>query len=217
MFNDWKQKIAPPTNHISSYPRGLNLKNRSNLPVVNQPNVEPQNRRVPATLPPPPTVPTKVMKWGAPTWTLFHTLAQKINEKDFSRLSKELIDLIKTVCNTLPCPDCASHATEYVSRVNWNLINTKQQLIDLLWQFHNDVNKRKGYPLFNRDLLEQTYGGKNVVEVVRVFMYHYEDKHSKGPNSAIAQKYNRQRISSRLKSWFNVNIQFFSLQIPPLA
>jgi hypothetical protein len=101
------------------------------------------------------------------------------------------------------------HAGDYVSKVNWNLIQNKQQLIDLLWQFHNDVNRRKGHPYFDHELLTTTYGGKNIVEVVHTFMYYYEDKKSKGPNSAIAQKFHRQQVANRLKSWFNVNIQYF--------
>lgn len=162
---------------------------------------------------PHPVVEKKAMKWGEPTWTLFHTLAHKIDESQFSRLSKEFIDLIKTICHTLPCPDCAMHASQYVSKVNWSAVRTKRDLIVILWEFHNEVNKRKGFSQFPLERLEETYGGKNVVEVIRIFMVHYEDKNSKGPNSAIASKFHRQRVASRLKVWFNENIRYLGLEI----
>lgn len=224
MFNQWKHRLVPPSIPPNDpYPKGVNMKNRTQVPIpsnnnnITDPKTEERNQRRNIPLQTTNTGSSKPMKWGAPTWTLFHTLAQKVDEKQFSRISKELIDLIKTVCHTLPCPDCASHAGHYVTSVNWNLITTKQQLIDQMWQFHNDVNRRKGFPFFPHELLESTYSNKNVFEVVQVFMYHYEDKHSKGPNSAIAAKYHRQRISTRLKSWFNANIQSFNFSIPPHA
>ena len=219
MFSDWKKKLIPNNNNDSAnqYPQKLNIKNRTNIPTINQNQHQNQQPQPQYKTEPSPNIPKKVMKWGEPTWTLFHTLAQKIDENEFSRVRLELFDLINTICHTLPCPDCASHAGQYISKVNWTLINNKQKLIDLMWQFHNDVNRRKGYPLFNHDLLEKTYGGKNVIEVVRIFMYHYEDKYSKGPNSAIAAKFHRQRIAFRLKTWFNENVKYFSLQIPPLS
>ena len=190
MFSNWKQRVGVSKNE--------------NLEKVSE------KMTVVAAVPPP-MVEKKVMKWGEPTWTLFHVLAQKIDEKHFSQLSKELFDLIKTICHTLPCPDCAMHATQYVSKVNWSGIRSKRELISVLWEFHNEVNKRKGYAVFPFEKLELTYGGRNTVEVIRVFMYYYEDKNSKGPNSAIASKFHRQRVASRLKVWFNQNIQAFGL------
>ena len=194
MFSNWKQRTG-----VSRTENVGNVSGKMSAAAVAVPSVA--------------VVEKKVMKWGEPTWTLFHTLAQKIDENHFSQLSKELFDLIKTICHTLPCPDCAMHASQYVTRVNWSGIRTKRDLIAVLWEFHNEVNKRKGYAVFPFEKLEGAYGGRNTVEVIRVFMYHYEDKNSKGPNSAIASKFHRQRVASRLKSWFNQNIQSFGLEI----
>jgi hypothetical protein len=194
MFSNWKQRVGVT--------RTENLENVSGKITV-----------VAAVPPSPPMVEKKIMKWGEPTWTLFHTLAQKIDENHFSQLSKELFDLIKTICHTLPCPDCSMHASQYVAKVNWSGIRSKRDLIAVLWEFHNEVNKRKGYAAFPFEKLEGSYGGRNTVEVIRVFMFHYEDKNSKGPNSAIASKFHRQRVASRLKVWFNQNIQAFGLEI----
>jgi hypothetical protein len=171
-----------------------------------------QNRtvNVVATLPNPASGNGRKMKWGEPIWTLFHTMAQKIDPKEFSRLRTEIFDLIRTVCHSLPCPDCTAHASQYVNQVNWAAIQSKEDLIQMLYVFHNSVNQRKSVPLFPRDKLESTYGPKNMVEVSRNFMYHYEDKNSRGPNSAIATKFHRLRVSVELKKWFNENVQYFN-------
>lgn len=150
------------------------------------------------------------MKWGEPIWTMFHTMAQKINQTEFSRLRPEIIDFIRTVCHSLPCPECTAHATEYISKINWNTVLTKEDLINMLYVFHNVVNQRKGIAAFPKEMLAQTYGSKNMFEVSRIFMYHFEDRKSRGPTSAIATKFHRLRVASNMKSWINQNIQYFN-------
>jgi hypothetical protein len=59
--------------------------------------------------------------WGPPIWILFHTLAEKINESDYSRIGLELYGYIRQICNYLPCPDCSQHATRFLSTVKIEL------------------------------------------------------------------------------------------------
>ena len=82
------------------------------------------------------------MRWGAPTWYMFHTLAEKVKEDCFGALRRELLNVIFTICANLPCPDCASHASEYMRGINFNAIKTKQNLKDLFFNFHNVVNEK---------------------------------------------------------------------------
>lgn len=208
-FNQWKSRFQspqvpqPPVHHpkdamqhnITAHPAKYTKSNSTHTAVTPLPN---------------PAIGGKKMKWGEPIWTLFHTMAQKIDPKEFSRLRKEIFDLIRTICHSLPCPDCTAHASQYVNQVNWSAINTKEDLINMLYVFHNSVNQRKGVAMFPREQLEPTYGPKNMVEVSRVFMYHYEDKNSRGPNSAIATKFHRLRVAMEIKKWFNQNIQYFN-------
>jgi hypothetical protein len=204
-FNNWKVRFQIDDSLPPVYnPRESILQTPSN-----QPSKYIGNNVVIAKLPNPSTGERK-MKWGEPIWTFFHTMAQKINPNDFSRLRNEMIDLIRTICNTLPCPDCTAHASHYISQVNWAAIKTKEDLINMLFVFHNSVNKRKGYSLFQREHLESTYGPKNMTEVSRIFMFYYEDKQSRGPNSAIATKFHRLRVASEIKKWLNQNIQYFN-------
>jgi hypothetical protein len=213
-FNQWKTRFQSNNPQPPVYnPRDSLRQSIQNHPArytkVNNSNINTTTNITIASLPNPATGGRK-MKWGEPIWTLFHTMAQKIDPREFSRLRMEIFDLIRTVCNTLPCPDCTAHASQYVAQVNWSAIYTKEDLINMLYVFHNSVNQRKGFPQVPRDKLESTYGPKNMTEVSRVFMYYYEDKNSRGPNSAIATKFHRLRVALELKKWFNQNIQYFN-------
>jgi len=213
-FNQWKARFQTPQQNSSYNPKDAvkqGIDNGLSKYTRGLPNIGGGGGGggTPATLPNP-AMGGRKMKWGEPIWTLFHTMAQKIDPKEFSRLRTEIFDLIRTVCNSLPCPDCTAHASQYVNQVNWAAIQSKEDLANMLFAFHNSVNQRKGYPAFPRDALESTYGPKNMVEVSRVFMYHYEDKNSRGPNSAIATKFHRLRVAMELKKWFNQNTQFFT-------
>ena len=90
----------------------------------------------------------KPMKWGAPTWFLFHTLAEKVKPEHFQDIKKDLLNLIYTICSNLPCQMCAKHAVQYLNNVNFNNITTKESLRFMLHRFHNEVNRRKNVPEF---------------------------------------------------------------------
>ena len=159
---------------------------------------------------PSPEIPKKKkMVWGEPTWFLFHTLAEKVHTEDFSKIRVELLNIIYTICVNLPCPDCAKHATDYMNKINYNTIQTKEQLKDMLFVFHNEVNKRKFVPLFNREDLESKYSRANTIPVIQNFMTHFRNKHAS--IHMIANDIHRSRISNIMSEWFNNNIKYFDL------
>ena len=149
----------------------------------------------------------KKMKWGEPTWYLFHTLAHKIKEEQFSYLKLEILNIITTICNNLPCPNCANHATEYMRKLNYNSIRTKQDLKNFLYQFHNEVNAKKGFAIFPYEELDEKYSKAVTVNIIRNFMVYFQDKHKS--IHMIANDMHRARISNNLKEWFNINIHYF--------
>lgn len=158
---------------------------------------------------PPENKNTKSMKWGQPIWFFFHTLAEKIKEESFKKIRAELLNIIYTVCVNLPCPTCASHATEYMNNINFNTIQTKEQLKEMLYVFHNSVNKRKNFPLFPRENLEEKYSKANTINIIQNFMIHFSDRHAS--IHMIANDMHRQRITKKLKDWMNINIHHFLL------
>jgi hypothetical protein len=85
----------------------------------------------------------KKMKWGEPTWFLFHTLSYKIKDEMFLQVKNEILNIFFLICRNLPCSICAEHATQYMQNINFNAIQTKQQLKDLFFEFHNTVNLKK--------------------------------------------------------------------------
>ena len=154
-----------------------------------------------------PAKPDKPIRWGAPTWFLFHTLAEKIKDEHFLKLRNELLDIIYSICVNLPCPICSKHATEYMSGINFKTINTKENLKQLLFVFHNSVNERKKYPLFSKMELDEKYSKSNTIAIIQNFMQHFQNKSYN--IKLIADDLQRKQLLNHLSGWFANNIHYF--------
>jgi hypothetical protein len=148
-------------------------------------------------------------KWGAPTWFLFHTLAHKLKDECDDKIVHELFQVIVLLCSNLPCPTCTKHATEYMNKINARSINTREDLKNLLFQFHNDVNKRKGYPLFERSKLDEKYELANTKNIIHYFLYFFKQKDFN--ISMITDNMHREHATANFQSWFMKNIDSFVL------
>jgi len=150
----------------------------------------------------------KKMKWGEPTWFLFHTLAYKLKDEHFNQIKNDFLNLCFTICRNLPCPTCAEHATEYMKNINFNAIQSKQHLKDLFFEFHNSVNKRKGFSIFNKVDLDDKYSKANTIAIIQNFMINYRDKPKSIRN--IANDWFREKTISQINQWFSKNLQYFN-------
>ena len=159
------------------------------------------------SIPPPPS-PVKV-KWGEPTWYLLHVLSIKVKESEFKNIRVDLLNRIYAICINLPCPDCANHAKIYLDNVNFNTIQTKEDLKLLLYNFHNDVNKRKGYPLFSYESFDEKYSLAITNNIIRNFMHHFSDKNRS--LKLLPNDLHRSQLCMILKKWFNENIRCFDM------
>ena len=65
------------------------------------------------------------------TWILFHTLTVKLKSEYYDTEKTELFNIIKSICNNLPCPYCRQHAMMIMKKVNINNFNTQKDLITL--------------------------------------------------------------------------------------
>lgn len=193
IHQDPSKRNAPPIIPFSNTYRNMNIRSE-----MDRQRVAP---------PPLPQEKPKTMKWGQPTWFLLHTLAEKVKEDQFPRIRKELLDVILKICNNLPCPDCANHATQYLNGINFNTITTKTTLKDMIYHFHNTVNKKKGFAQFNYLDLTDKYSKANTVNIIQNFMYFYEQK-SYGMRVGTTSFY-RSNVTANLKQWFMNNIQCF--------
>jgi|LauGreDrversion2_2_1035103.scaffolds.fasta_scaffold37467_2 hypothetical protein len=156
----------------------------------------------------PPKKEGKKIKWGEPFWNLFHVLSEKIIEdSEFLFKKSQFLNIVVIICRNLPCPDCAFHATNYLSNIDLNKITTKAQLKQLFYDFHNEVNARKGIEIYPRDQLESKYSKGITVNIVKEFMKHFENKHKS--IYMMSNDFNRAGIAVELKQWFNNNMGFF--------
>lgn len=150
----------------------------------------------------------KKMKWGEPTWFLFHTLSYKLKDEFFSSFKNEFLNICFLICRNLPCPTCAEHATQYMQNINFNAIKTKEQLKDLFFEFHNTVNKKKGFSIFNRIDLDDKYSKANTQPIIQNFLVHFRDKSRSVRN--ISNDFFRERTYQQLIQWFSKNISYFN-------
>jgi len=146
-----------------------------------------------------------VSRWGPPTWNFFHTLAEKINEDNFSAVFPQVVSILKQICKNLPCPDCANHATQFLEKVNFANIKTKSDFKNIMYFFHNTVNRRKRKTPFDMKNLE-LYGKNNIITAYNNFIAVY---HTSGNMKLLADSFQRKIIVNQLKKWMVANIQFF--------
>lgn len=105
--------------------------------------------------------------WGMPTWIFMHTLLAKIPEDQY--VASDMLAQIKSICSVLPCPDCASHATQYLAKVEPKHVPTRQSFQHLLWAFHNTVNARTRKPIYAMESLA-IYNTLSLHFVYQVFL-----------------------------------------------
>jgi len=151
---------------------------------------------------------SNTMKWGQPTWFFFHTLAEKVREDKFGEVRKSLLDLIYSICTNLPCPDCANHAKNYLDKINFNTIQSKEDLKNMLFIFHNTVNQKKGYPIFTREQLDKQYSMAITSNIINNFFSYYLIKNT--APKMIANDLFRRRIIINTKEWLLSNISYFA-------
>ena len=89
-------------------------------------------------------------KWGMPTWIFLHAFAEKVNGTFYSKNVTQCLTMLNLVFKNLPCPYCSAHAVAYFRGIKPQTVRTKQQLVQVLYDFHNAVNRRVGKRPFKR-------------------------------------------------------------------
>ena len=193
------QKTTNVLMNINPRRMSMNLTNITQSNVVNQSQIQHQivssNDNQPD------------MTWGAPIWCFFHTFAEKIKDSEFDGIKGELFEIIVKICNNLPCPECTSHASEYMNNINFNKITCKKELKLMLYTFHNSVNKRKNYKEFPLMELDEKYASENTVDVFNKFAINLEYKRSYVHLMLGEQQ--RKQIVKKIKQWLIDNLHIF--------
>lgn len=89
--------------------------------------------------------------WGPPTWQFLHSLGEVIHPEHYQAVKMDLWKHVVELCSSVPCPDCAAHASSYLSKLS--VPPTKDDFRGALWTFHNQVNQQTSKPLFPREKL----------------------------------------------------------------
>ena len=148
----------------------------------------------------------KKMKWGEPVWLLLHTLCEKVKSDSFSEIRQGFLNIIYIICTNLPCPDCSSHAKTYLDGNQFMAIQSKEQLKRFMFDFHNSVNIRKGFPIFKYQDL-QKYSTAITINIIYNFMNSYNVKNHS--IHMISNDVYRNRMIETIKTWVNQNINSF--------
>lgn len=195
MFFMSKQQLN--SNTIQSTSHFMGSSRNALKQIVNTPNV----------IAPPPATKTPQMRWGPPTWLYLHTMAEKVKETSFNQIRADMFRIISIICTNLPCSICSNHAREYLSKINPQSIQTKDDMKKFLFVFHNSVNARKQLKIFQYSDLDQTYSNGNYKAITNNFMLFYQEKTRN--IHLIADEMHRQRIVKIVKQWIIDNIEHF--------
>jgi hypothetical protein len=132
-------------------------------------------------------------------------MAEQITEEGYRLIGIQLCNHIFKICKYLPCPDCSNHASQFLARLKMENFKTKQDLKNILYIFHNVVNKRKQKPMFHTNNLS-IYKNKNIINVYNQFILVYN---TKGNMKLLTDTFQRQQIISSFKKWLFSNLHFF--------
>jgi Erv1 / Alr family len=148
------------------------------------------------------------MLWGKPTWYLLHMIAEKIKPEEFVNIRISLLMLIVTICSNLPCPICATHAKEYLTKNKFTSIQTRDDLKDFFYQFHNYVNTRKNYTLLSRNELDILYLTCDPASIINNFIKAYNTKTKN--IRLLADDLNRKYIADSVNKFFKKYLIHFN-------
>ena len=136
--------------------------------------------------------------WGMPTWIFLHTLLAKIPDEQY--VAADVLTQIKLLCSVLPCPDCAAHATQFMSKIEVKHVLTRESLQKVLWGFHNFVNARLHKPLFTYDRII-IYNTLSLPFVYNVFLREFT--RPQNIPKLFMDSMTRARVVERFKTWMS--------------
>ncbi len=137
--------------------------------------------------------------WGPAVWTLFHTLAEKLNPNAYNQVIPSFFGIIVQICKALPCPDCSRDATHFLAKIKLSDYKNKDEFKNMLYLFHNYVNAKKRKPLYNYANMNK-YANMNLFFVVNDFIAKYN---TKGNMKLIAESFQRSFVIKNFIAWFN--------------
>lgn len=107
--------------------------------------------------------------FGPAYWFTYHTMAANYPVNPSPIYREKMKGYILGIPYTLPCENCADHATAYIESIKTNLdsiISSRDNLFNFFVDFHNYVNKRYGKPIMSyQDAKKMYMNGVNITKL----------------------------------------------------
>lgn len=94
--------------------------------------------------------------WGPKLWEVMHTFSFAYPTEPSIEQRNSAIKFFSSIGHLIPCTHCSQHCLEYTQKNPPN-VDSKQSLIDWVYNFHNEVNKRLGKPHYSKQELKNKY------------------------------------------------------------
>ena len=151
--------------------------------------------------------------WGPATWSFIHIFCQNINEKQLLSNKNEVYNFLSQILCNLPCPECSYHARLFIINCNFDKLHSKQQLIDLIFNFHNKVSARVHYknPKYKDvdiKILEQ-YKNRNTKDAFRTYHAEWITASAIKNVLAMTSTFNRHIFMEKTIKWMKSHLHLF--------
>jgi hypothetical protein len=94
--------------------------------------------------------------WGPKLWEVMHTFSFSYPPNPSNIEKQAAFNFYTSLAPLIPCKTCSQHCLEYV-RTHPPTLNSKDNLIDWVFNFHNEVNKRLGKRMYTKRELFERY------------------------------------------------------------
>lgn len=94
--------------------------------------------------------------WGPSGWLFLHTVTFNYPTNPSEEDKKNYKEFFDSLKNVIPCPICSEHYKENIKN-NPIKLNSKDELIEWLFDIHNSVNKFKGEKVYTHEELYDIY------------------------------------------------------------
>jgi len=148
-------------------------------------------------------------EWGNATWYLFHTLAKKLKPESSNDIL-ELYNQIYHICANLPCPDCSNHAISTLKTLNSKNIKTIEDLVIVMWQFHNKVNVTLNKQTMTIDDCNELYKKANLRNIINNFLQVMKKR--MGSERAMLYSHHRNKCINNFTNYINKHYHKYNWQ-----
>ena len=100
--------------------------------------------------------------WGPKAWEIMHIFSYSYPNNPTLTEKQNAFNFYSSIGHLLPCHNCQQHCIQYVTN-NPPHINSREELINWVLNFHNEVNIRLNKQIWSRQKLDKKFMTDNAV------------------------------------------------------